>query len=1760
MPKSVCDVTLATWSTHHGAGNGLGSYLDAKLFGGNVGHASLCVTFPANEQTKEWLRKYCLDPPIPYELQKVVTHKATLDANGKPVKTNEILAEEEVYIVNFSWFPPHVANEKFSLSTSRNSDGMNERTGVHVNWDPRFDFTPEQRVHQGRLGSRLMTYGARTVVHERNLDPNQKKLIQLESEETLLFHTNNSLALHIDKLKETTRAVEALDQREKNLSKRSECISERNEKLLAMLKIKNDLVAKSSMDNYTPHQQQTFEAITGIPFATRKEVSDEQRQDLLTKVKAAHQLEVKALAAFKKDTPEKIAKERQKLSELSTTTNLMLDRLVPKWREQIQLPAGQVLTSPQRKQLLSVLESLHENNAKQLDVFEKQIREVSNLVHPTLSFKIKGIEKQIEEIKKAGREVMMSLASDRLNKDLHKQQLLLEKEIKALQKDIIEIKGTKQYQFEHVNGTVLRDWRDVEKHLSKLLDTSNNFTKGQSIQIPSRMIDDLNSAFSHFVDESRSKTHQKYMKAKFGWEANHIKADLSFRKITFDEAVALQAFVKKQIAENQDKAFELETAATTIGSQDFELNLTHGALPDNVIHMPIDQAGGFEPGNQSGLNVEAMLKEMHEITIGREFNLDSNNCSVTVGRVLQAGAKGEYLKAQFQDRALGAIGNPQMVLNNAENYNEALSSPKDSTAKKVGRFNPIKAAGGWCVNKLMVENNVPLSKKIAAGLAIGPVALAAGAIAGVKKLSNPVQSLKELRHFVEYANSRPSVGFKVGAILLATPAIAALAIPAALVYAREKMTDGFSYVSNKLFNKSTKKASLDDNVDLKGKDLSKGQTIEASMQSALREQVVTVKGKNLKEALDNFKQALDTHKGPVVLDAKTEKAVLKQLASIKDVTKREEATSRYNSLCQESIARVQAIQQPIVQQEIATVPAAATAAMPQAAVVATPKKDEDIVLLEPHVIKSQQQFYAVMPILGDELATQIESYSMYYQNTHRVSEEQKKLGIPRTVDPAQLTANDGYLINQAERDFIVACFKKDSSLKEIPKGTAFPAGHPLAGKALSCDAFKAGDNIYVSNNTVLGSGSFGTVKVVQAIDAPKPGKVSNKGFYAVKIQNVDENVPEQTLARLQQETAMNALFDLHYGEMEITHDIISKAPVYALASDAADLTKAAADKQAAAAVDQAVENEAEEEANVNAGTMINLHEDNEEEANVNAGTMLNVGTMINVEATKSDAPANEEAGAKSENPEQQEARDALAAALERYKKVDPTTVPLTDEANEAKAAAKAAKDKLLAEREIPKVVDIKNDISTFDMLHYLSLFEKMTSAVENVHSKGVLHRDIKAENFLYDAAKDEMRLIDFGLALRLDSPNLPNPADDCVGSPHNFAPEHFDEGYTKPLSTKQDICALARTCGLLLHGELLKYNVDAFRTDVPSPDVPAALRDSLESNFLENFQFKNADNNPQIQVMNQMLALLAQMGTAKVENRPEASEIKQRLQAMIQNYQNTLQAAQVKQVIPSIQVAPQSAAHTNVLANLSQLDDLAARHSGTKALISYAKSNLESAKDIDISMTQLLAELSKSTTPKDRRAFTADLVRTFEQMKKTPIPQVAALASSQNGANSHQDNPLALTSAAFIQQNIAPVSSPNGANSHQVNPLAFTSYFESSRNRSQPMLVTQDRAALSKNVEANLDKLNELAKCFYVDGDDSKVPALVKYFKGELKGSPNVEATMGRLLNELMDDKRFMSNDENRPSFKEAVKEVFSEMKKPKNQESNESAVAIRMT
>ncbi|MGO0999854.1 protein kinase domain-containing protein [Lysobacter sp. CA196] len=125
----------------------------------------------------------------------------------------------------------------------------------------------------------------------------------------------------------------------------------------------------------------------------------------------------------------------------------------------------------------------------------------------------------------------------------------------------------------------------------------------------------------------------------------------------------------------------------------------------------------------------------------------------------------------------------------------------------------------------------------------------------------------------------------------------------------------------------------------------------------------------------------------------------------------------------------------------------------------------------------------------------------------------------------------------------------------------------------------------------------------------------------------------------------------------------------------------------------------------------------------------------------------------------------------------------------------------------------------------ISIIEPLLSALEYAHSRGVVHRDVKAENVLFDITERPL-LADFGIALRRGFGARMTATGLAVGSTAYMAPE---QARGEEVDGRADLYSLGVLCWEMLTGRLPFEAQDALSMAVmhaqnPIPKLPPPLK------------------------------------------------------------------------------------------------------------------------------------------------------------------------------------------------------------------------------------------------------------------------------------------------------------------------------------------------
>lgn len=111
---------------------------------------------------------------------------------------------------------------------------------------------------------------------------------------------------------------------------------------------------------------------------------------------------------------------------------------------------------------------------------------------------------------------------------------------------------------------------------------------------------------------------------------------------------------------------------------------------------------------------------------------------------------------------------------------------------------------------------------------------------------------------------------------------------------------------------------------------------------------------------------------------------------------------------------------------------------------------------------------------------------------------------------------------------------------------------------------------------------------------------------------------------------------------------------------------------------------------------------------------------------------------------------------------------------------------------------LENDAMTPPTWRVLNLFQQMVDAVAHCHSKNILHRDLKLENFLFETlAEKTVRLCDFGAVVAVADIATDRLQTKLVGTVAYLAPECIHDFM---YSEKSDVYSLGVILFVLLSG------------------------------------------------------------------------------------------------------------------------------------------------------------------------------------------------------------------------------------------------------------------------------------------------------------------------------------------------------------------------
>jgi eukaryotic-like serine/threonine-protein kinase len=213
----------------------------------------------------------------------------------------------------------------------------------------------------------------------------------------------------------------------------------------------------------------------------------------------------------------------------------------------------------------------------------------------------------------------------------------------------------------------------------------------------------------------------------------------------------------------------------------------------------------------------------------------------------------------------------------------------------------------------------------------------------------------------------------------------------------------------------------------------------------------------------------------------------------------------------------------------------------------------------------------------------------------------------------------------------------------------------------------------------------------------------------------------------------------------------------------------------------------------------------------------------------------------------------------------------------------------------------------------LTILQQVCAGLEAAHAEGMLHRDIKPGNILFDK-RGHAVVGDFGLARAMQLSSIASQSSSAggVGTPFYKAPELWRG--KPPASPATDVYALACMVYEMLTGRVLfggdtpdeviaKHLVDGpdFGTDWPPADAPQGLAEVIQRGIARNPEERFASAKALAEALNELTFTTKREAEKKTRREAEAAAIVARLRRETE----TRQRAFAKQR-PPIHAAPQT--------------------------------------------------------------------------------------------------------------------------------------------------------------------------------------------------------------------------------------------------------------
>ena len=139
----------------------------------------------------------------------------------------------------------------------------------------------------------------------------------------------------------------------------------------------------------------------------------------------------------------------------------------------------------------------------------------------------------------------------------------------------------------------------------------------------------------------------------------------------------------------------------------------------------------------------------------------------------------------------------------------------------------------------------------------------------------------------------------------------------------------------------------------------------------------------------------------------------------------------------------------------------------------------------------------------------------------------------------------------------------------------------------------------------------------------------------------------------------------------------------------------------------------------------------------------------------------------------------------------------------------------------------------------VAYIKQVASALEYIHSKQIMHLDVKPANIMVRRDDNSAILIDFGLSKHYDATSGEATSTTPVGVSHGYAPmEQYQDGGVRSFAPETDIYSLGATLYFLVTGETPPPSVDIAERGL---DMPVGLAQNISNVILCSMHYWRKD-------------------------------------------------------------------------------------------------------------------------------------------------------------------------------------------------------------------------------------------------------------------------------------------------------------------------------